>query len=108
MNPNEFYQLLQRRERFTSQDLQSLREGLMSASSVFANEVNTAWFNGSLTIETISSLAELNESIRKLDDGTTNLVNTTNKLTTYILWLTGGAFFLGVVQVVVAILQFHR
>jgi len=104
MTSGELFELLGKHDRFSLMDLQRLREGLLSASASFHHKANEVWLSGRLSVETIGSLVELNESIRKLDESSVKLANTTNKLTTRILWLTVVGVFVGVVQLVMGIL----
>jgi len=108
MTPEQLFQLLRKPGRFTLEDLRDLAEGLSGASAAFAHTENAVWLNSRLSAETISSLIELDQSIRKLDEGSSSLVNTTNKLTKYILALTIAAVFVGVVQLIVGILQLRH
>lgn len=107
MTPQQLFELLRKPERFTLEDLQRLREGLPGASASFSHTENAVWLNSRLSVETIDALVGLNESIRNLDASTGKLVNTTNRLTTYILWLTGVGVFVGLVQLVLFFVSRH-
>ena len=102
------YDLLRKKERFDSNDLMTLREGLSDATAAFSNPANVAWVNSRLAIESISAMTDLNESIRKLDESSARLALKTNCLTRTILWVTVAAVPLAAAQVVVAVLEFHH
>ena len=108
MTPDELFKFLRKPDRYTPEDLQQLREGLFGASAAFARTENHVWLSSRLSVETLTSLAELNLSLRKLDQDSSNLITTTNKLTAWILGLTVAAAFLGVIQLLVAALQWRR
>lgn len=108
MKPGELYDLLRKKERFDSNDLRTLREGLSDATATFSNPANVAWVDSRLAIESIAAMSDLNESIRKLDESSTKLSSETNHLTKVILWVTLAAVFFAAVQVIVAVFQFHR
>ena len=108
MTPKDLYALLQTPEPFSLDDLQVLREGLLGASSAFANPANTAWLESRLDVETINSLIELNKSIQSLNASSTALVSTTNRLTTNILRLSWVLVIVGVIGGLAAVLQFYK
>lgn len=108
MKPDELFDFLRNNKQFDSDDLQRLREGLSSATVALNTPANVAWINSRLAVESIDAMKDLNESIRKLDVSSTNLVTRTNRLTRVILWVTLAAVFFAAVQVTVAVLQFRR
>lgn len=108
MTPKDLFALLQTREPFSLDDLQVLRDGLLGASSAFTNPANTAWLESRLNVETINSLIELNKAIQNLNASSTELVSTTNRLTTRILWLTVVGVIVGIIGVVATVLQFYK
>ncbi len=107
MTPEQLFELLSKPDRFTLEDLRRLRQGLLGASASFSRTENAVWLNSRLSVETIDSLVELNGSIRNLDASTGKLVKTTNKLTTYILLLTGVGLIVALVQLVLFIASRH-
>ena len=108
MRPDELHDFLRNNRQFDSDDLQTLREGLQDATAAFSNPVNVAWINSRLAVESITAMRDLNESIRKLDEGSAKLVTKTNHLTKVILVVTIAAVFFAAVQLAVAVLQFHH
>jgi len=51
---------------------------------------------------------ELLAAVRRFDKASGDLVNTTNVLTKRILWITVGGIFIGMVQLIVAIVSLYR
>jgi hypothetical protein len=108
LKPDELYDFLRKKEQFDSHDLQTLREGLSESTAALNTPANVAWLNSRLSLETITAMRDLNESIRKLDATSTDLDSQTNHLTKVILWVTLAAVLFAGVQVIVAVLQFHH
>ena len=108
MTPDELYDLLRKQEQLTPDDLRILREGISGATAAFHTPENVAWLNSRLAVESITAMVELNKSIRKLDDSSTELISKTNVLTRYILGAAFAAVILAAAQVAVAVLQFHH
>jgi len=93
---DRMFELANKPERYTNEDIIELRALL--TRGVFRGATDTSTMHFRTSIDTI-------EAIRELNEATGSLVNTTNVLTTRIFWLTVGAVFLGVVQVVIAVIS---
>ena len=80
LNLNAIKQLIvEKPDKFTREDLKTIRLNIPSLTQFYAS--HASMLQGRMTIELI-------DSIWHLDDTSTNLINTTNRLTTRILWLT--------------------
>jgi hypothetical protein len=92
-----FLQLLTKTSPYTDEELEQLR----SLSFDAGPEITDNWMRAAQ----LKLFVELTLAVRKLDRASSSLVNTTNKLTIRILWLTIVAVFVGVVQLAVAIIS---
>src|SRR5437762_2869694 len=84
--------------RFSPEDLQSLREGLRSVPTF--TQPGHVMILSRLSVEIIDALIALNSSVHKLDQTSTDLITTTNKLTQRIFWLTVVAVIIGLLAFV--------
>ena len=93
-----FYHLIGKREPLTDDDLQTLRDVLSRANFNMVRPHVLGKAQLRVDIDLIASL-------RSFDKASAALVTTTNKLTSRILWLTVGAIFIGLVQIVIAVMS---
>ncbi len=77
---------LLKKDEWTAHDLDSLRRNIMGFSEIHGGGAVLA--QGRLTVELIDRLLRLDESIKSLNESSSNLVGTTNRLTEWILVLT--------------------
>jgi len=90
----ELYHFLRKPGPYSDDDLEKLREGATLSVSFASITIADS-------IQTRASI-ELIRSIRQFDKASGELVDTTNVLTTRILWITVAAVFIGMVQLIVA------
>jgi|ERR1035437_9987027 hypothetical protein len=112
MTNDDLFRLLKKPGKLASTDLEFLRVGLSEANPYAGNAANFQLLDARLEVEIIDALVSLDGSIQKLDQSSTDLINTTNTLTRRILVLTRAAVIVGGLavlagfgQVVVGILQ---
>jgi len=102
----DFSNLIRSAGRFTVEQIEALRKSLPISGNV-ASPMRL-YTRDRLNIEILESLLRLDSSIRRLDQSSTELVTTTNRVPRRTLYLTWVGVVLGIVGLVLAAVQaFH-
>ena len=104
MGQKELWDALNKRVIYTAEDMQHLREQLPS-ENVMVREPS-GYIGARVGIELWEATTKLDKSVQHLDDTSTRLINTTNRLTGWILVLTVVGVLLTGVGAWIAVMQY--